>query len=61
MLNNASLAMSVVGLTGKFLGACMRLLLCIPEIMRIYLNWFNMVKCEWEGISFNGIAGLFGA
>ena len=35
MLNNASLARSVVGLTGKFFGILNRLPLCVPAIMRM--------------------------
>ncbi|WP_373517505.1 hypothetical protein [Pricia sp.] len=35
MLKRASLAMSVVGRTGSFLGAEMRLLLNRPDMMRI--------------------------
>ena len=35
MLNIASLARSVVGLTGKFFGILNRLPLCVPAIMRM--------------------------
>ena len=38
ILNNASLAISVVGRTGRLFGACNRLLLYFPEIIRIKIN-----------------------
>ena len=38
MLNKLSFAISVVGLTGKFFGAYIRLLLCVPLTMRIGVN-----------------------
>ena len=44
MLNNASLAISVVGLTGNFFGACILLLLNFPEIIRIKID-LETVKC----------------
>ena len=41
MLNNDSFAISVVGRTGKFLGADKRLLLCFPEIILMNLKVYN--------------------
>ena len=38
MLNKDSLARSVVGRTGSFLGALIRLLLYFPEIIRISID-----------------------
>jgi len=49
MLNNASLAISVVGLTGSFLGACSRLLLNFPEIIRIK---FGLIKYNSDVMKF---------
>ena len=41
MLNSASFAKSVVGRTGKFLGAVKRFPLCDPDIIRTVLSVFQ--------------------